>query len=92
MEGKLTKENPIVEGIQINGEAPIAVYGTGAVRFLRKLGEGPYLPMTDAAGEELEFHGTSVIFNAEISNRSPQARFAIELIDGASVDYIVINS
>lgn len=91
MEGKLTKENPIIDGLRINGEASIVVYGTGTVRFLRQLADGPYLPLTDTAGDVLDFDGLEVIFNAELTNRCPQAKFAIQLIDGDSVDYIVIN-
>ena len=89
--GKLNKNSPKLEDFSITNSVALCVWGMGAFRILRKLGEGPYIPMTDSTGEPLEFYGSTseVVFNSEITNAYPQARFCIELIDGASLDYIV---
>jgi hypothetical protein len=91
MKGTLTKNAPRQEGLRINGEAALALYGGGAVRLLRQLGDGPYLPLTDASGEQVEFFSEDVLFNGDITNKCPQARFALELMEGTKIDFTILE-
>lgn len=87
---QLTKDQQTHEGVRINGSASLCMWGSGVVQILRKLGDGPYLPMTDSAGEELILEGAGpegVLYNADIYNTCPQAQFAFKLVDGGPINF-----
>lgn len=78
----LTKDNPETNEFRISGEAGVVIVGEGSAQILRKLGDSDYLPLTDGAGEEVIFYGNhenSVMFNSEVVNKLPGARFKIRV-------------
>lgn len=87
---KLTTDSPVSPNIEFIGDAALAIWGNGTVKIYRKVGQSPFLPLTDASGEEVEFSGlsdTDVVFNSDITNNSTQVAYQIRLVDGESVNF-----
>lgn len=83
----LTKERPETAEFLIRGRAAILITGQGSAQILRRLGEETdFHPITDAAGNEVEFVGTGgVMFNSDFENNFPQARFKIRVVTDTEV-------
>lgn len=77
---------------EFTGKIAVQIVGAGVVQLHRSIKDGPFYPMTDEAGEIVEFAGTSkddVVFNDELDNDIKNCKFKWVVV-GADAPEIVM--
>lgn len=90
--GKLNSECPESEEFTFTGVASFVIWGNGDVQIMRKVGDSPYLPITDAAGNPATFDNDEpdgVILNVDLENKSRSAKFKLLAETDLEIEYSI---
>ena len=92
IEEVLEGETAESQEFSFTGTAQIAIWGNGSVCLLKKVGDSPWLPLTDPSGNVIMFENDEadgVILNTDISNSSRAVKFKIQATDAVNVTCMV---